>query len=100
MPIVPQPRATTLPAPVAGQPDPWQNADYYDVLLANMTAAFIASGQYAPGPLIMQLALAATAEVMYQTGRWLRPTLQDGVDLTPEAAAAIWAGFRVRGNGR
>jgi hypothetical protein len=35
-----------------------------------MMASLIASGKYAPGPLIMELALAAMAQVMVETGRW------------------------------
>lgn len=93
MPIAPMPTATVAPTPPSEQ---WASASYYDILLANMVAAFIASGQYAPGPLIMQLALAATAEVMYQTGRWTKPPGINSIDLTPEEARNLFQGMRIR----
>jgi len=67
MPIVPTPKVIY---PTAGIPDLWTNATYFDVTLSQMVAALISSGQYAPGPLIMDLALAATSQLMVETGRW------------------------------
>lgn len=97
MPIIPTPGPTATNPPPAVK---WADATYYDVALANVTCAIIASGQYAPGPLITQLALAATAELMYQTSRWLRPTQINDIDLTPEEAEAAYRGIHVRGGGR
>ena len=84
MPIIPTPKVIF---PAAGVPDLWTNATYFDVTLGQMVAALIASGKYAPGPLIMELALASTAQLMVETGRW------DGVPsvgLTPAQAQATF----------
>lgn len=75
------------PIPVAGPPtqDKWVDASFFDVTLVNMVDALLASGKYSPGPLIMQLALSATAQIMIQTGRWTgadvaQMTLQEATD--------------------
>lgn len=69
MPITPTP--SQLPRlPLAGAPDLYTNASFQDVVLTQMVAAILASGQYAPGPLIMQLALGAMEQIMVETGRW------------------------------
>lgn len=91
MPITPRPKA--LPIPDGEPPDPWGSASFHDVTLVKMMAAVIASGEYAPGPLIMQLAMAATAEIMYQTGRWARPPGINTDTITPEEAAAAFRGM-------
>jgi len=67
MPIAPKPKVIY---PAAGIPDTYANATFFDVTLGQMVAAIIASGQYAPGPLIMTLALGATEQLMVETGRW------------------------------
>lgn len=90
MPINPQPAQWPEFGDVK---DMWSEASFYDVTLVRMMAAIIASGEYAPGPLIMELSLAATAEIMYQTGRWVRPVNTNDIDLTPEAASAIFRGM-------
>ena len=89
MPIVPQPDAppTTSAVPT---PDKWADASFYDVTLVRMTEGLLASAAYAPGPLIVQLALAATAEMMYETNRWARPPGAVGPLLTPEEAEAVF----------
>lgn len=56
------------PNPAAVQ-DRWTDASYRDVVLAQMVAALIASGKYAPGTLLMQLAIAATTQLMVETAR-------------------------------
>lgn len=103
MPIVPEPSPGPLAPPI---PDHYADATFYDVTLGQMMAAIIASGQYAPGQLVTDLALAATAEMMYQTGRWNRnpgvnPQLGSAPEytpLTPEAAANVWGSFRIKGS--
>jgi hypothetical protein len=72
MPITPTPKLGAS----AKAPDVWQNASFQDVTLVYMVSAIISSGQYAPGPLIMELALGAMEQIMVETGRW------DGVPLT------------------
>jgi hypothetical protein len=67
MPITPRP--SVLPR-AAAEPDKWTDASFQDVTFTQMMAALIASGEYAPGPLIQELALAATSQVMVETGRW------------------------------
>lgn len=63
MPISPLP-------PNTKDPDLWTDATFFDVTLVNMVQALISSGKFAPGPIVMELALAATADIMVQTGRW------------------------------
>jgi len=79
------------PPDLKAAPDAWENASYQDVTLVHMVAALIASGNYTPGPLIIELAQAATAQIMVESGRW------DGIpyDMTLEQAQA-----RLRNMGR
>jgi len=89
MPIAPTPKLGSIP--VAGVPDLWENATFYDVTLVMMVQALLNSGLYAPGPLLMGVALAATEQLMVETGRW------DGAPtfMTQEEAQAQWKGFRI-----
>jgi len=87
MPINPPP---PLQVPFA-VPDQYANASFFDVMLGQTVAALIASGNFAPGPLIMELALAVTSQLMVKTERW------DGipVQMSPDQAQqrfTRWAG--------
>lgn len=68
MPIVPLPTNELPP------PDKWADATFYDATLVQMVTALISSGRYTPGPLVMELAVAATAQIMIETRRWTAPT--------------------------
>jgi len=46
----------------------YEQLGVYERTLIEVTEAFIASGQYAPGPLVMQLAKDATAVLMGEIG--------------------------------
>ena len=87
MPILPAPKPGAIPTAI---PDLYSNASFYDVTLVQMVAAIISSGAYAPGPLIMELALAATSQLMVETGRW------DGVPIFMTQAQA-YDRFRTMG---
>ena len=86
MPIEPRP---VQEAVTPGQ-DKYSEASFQDVSFVQMMAALIASGEYAPGPLIVQLALAATAEIMYETGRWNRDSGINPQTMTPEQAHSLF----------
>jgi len=56
----------------------YEQLTVYERTLIEVTEAFIASGQYAPGPLVMQLAKDATNVLMGELG-YAEPFLADGV---------------------
>ena len=59
----------------------YEQLDVYSRTLIEVTEAFIASGEYAPGPLVMALAKDATAAIMAELG-FAEPLMPAGV--TPE----------------
>lgn len=60
----------------------YEQLTVYDRTFIEVTEAFIASGQYAPGPLVMALAKDATVAIMAELG-FIPPFVSAGVTPQP-----------------